>query len=113
MLEITPTDMQRYRALVASIAVSDEAKDEVIRTVRSMMQDFVDRAFGDHPVQQCRGSHAFKASLESRQSAKLDFNQSLEMNPCGPGSEPSPANPTDKLHGENREAKGSHLLPRE
>ena len=99
MLEITPTDMQRYRALVSSIGVSDDAKDEVIRVVRSMMQDFVDRAFGDHPVQLIQST--LKASLESTESAKLAFNKGLQMKHAGLGVDPSPLNADNMRDGEN------------
>lgn len=111
MLEITPTDLQRYRALVGTIDMPDAAKDEVILVVRSMMQDFVDRAFGDHPVQQGRSKTPIKASLESSESAKLAFSRNSEMKTSASATILSPEGHNGMCDGENRTTEGSDILP--
>ena len=93
--------MQRYRALVSSIGVSDDAKDEVIRIVGSMMQDFVDRAFGEHPAQQISGHQPRKVSLESTGYARLAFSQSEQMNEAETGFQGSRTRQGSIADGEN------------
>ncbi|NJS14845.1 MAG: hypothetical protein HC788_09815 [Sphingopyxis sp.] len=51
MQEFGAEQMARYRKLLASVAVPDDRKDDVIRVVGSLMQSFVDRAWGTDPVQ--------------------------------------------------------------
>lgn len=111
MLEIAPTDLQRYRALVGAIDMPDAAKDEVILVVRSMMQDFVDRAFGDHPAQISGGETRRKVSLESSLRAKLAFNFTSETSPPIGGHLASPNGLSDETNGENGTPESSHLLP--
>lgn len=51
MVEISASDLERYRALVANIDLSETQKDEVISIIRQMMIAFVDQAFGVDPTQ--------------------------------------------------------------
>lgn len=44
-------DLSRYRAHVAHLDLPPDAEAELLRTVWRMMSNFVDRAFGDDPVQ--------------------------------------------------------------
>lgn len=52
---ITPSasglDLSRYREHVAHLDMPDAAKDELLNVVWRIMGNFVDRAFGDDPVQ--------------------------------------------------------------
>lgn len=47
-------DIERYRSYVDRINATQTEKDEVIRIVWRIMEDFADRSFGLHPVQQCQ-----------------------------------------------------------
>ncbi len=44
-------DVEKYRRHVQSIDLPQDRKDELIHIVFAMMQSFVDKAFGVHPVQ--------------------------------------------------------------
>ena len=56
-------DLDRYRSYVAHLDMPEAAKDAMMLAVYRMMQSFVDRAFGDDPVQQC-------GRLEDKKHAK-------------------------------------------
>ncbi len=45
-------DLEKYRRHVAHLDMPEERKTELLRAVWHIMQNFVDRAFGDDPVQQ-------------------------------------------------------------
>jgi hypothetical protein len=49
-------DVEKYRCHVQSIDLPQDRKDELIHIVYSIMESFVDRAFGIHPVQLSLGS---------------------------------------------------------
>ena len=51
-LLVMPLDFEKYRPYVDDFGISDAHKDELIQTVYSIMENFVDHAFGKHPVQQ-------------------------------------------------------------
>jgi hypothetical protein len=57
MSENTPTasspepELARYRRHVDHFDLPEAKKDELLRTIWQMMKSFVDRAFGDDPVQ--------------------------------------------------------------
>ena len=51
MLEIKPERLAYYREMLRDLDVSDDRKDEVIRTLAWFMRSWVDRAFGVDPVQ--------------------------------------------------------------
>lgn len=56
----------KYRKHVDHFDLTDIAKDELIHTIHVFMESFVDRAFGDDPVQLCIDLKASKyASFES------------------------------------------------
>ena len=44
-------DVEKYRRHVQSIDLPQDRKDELIHIVFAIMQSFVDKAFGVHPVQ--------------------------------------------------------------
>lgn len=56
-------DIQKYRKHVDNFDLSDQEKDELIRVVQSIMQNFIDRAFGDDPVQLCHNPDNSKDAL--------------------------------------------------
>ena len=77
-----PPDLQTYRSYVDGFDLTEEQKAELIHTVWSIMESFVDRAFGLHPVQQCRAaasgvdSNAGRESVDSSgQSISTQFKQ--------------------------------------
>ena len=51
-------DLQKYRPFVNDFDMSDEQKDELIMIVWNMMGNFVDQAFGIHPLQLCQKKSA-------------------------------------------------------
>jgi hypothetical protein len=51
VLEIRPEKLAHYREIISAIDVPMERKDEMIKTLASLMQSFVDAAFGVDPVQ--------------------------------------------------------------
>lgn len=58
-------DFDKYRSLVAELDLTDEQKDELIQTLWSIMGSFVDRAFGNDPVQQVTAQEAFVKATKS------------------------------------------------
>ena len=46
-------DITPYRKFVDGFDLTEEQKVELIHTVWNMMESFVDRAFGLHPLQLC------------------------------------------------------------
>lgn len=52
--EIDPAELETYLAELAYLDVPLPVKIELIRTLRQIMQSFVDRAFGDDPAQLAR-----------------------------------------------------------
>lgn len=58
-------DIEEYRKYLDEFDLSEEEKAEFIRTTWSIMENFVDRAFGDDSVQLCMKQ---KAEEERRKS---------------------------------------------
>lgn len=52
--DIDTAELEAYLAELAYLDVPLPAKIEMIRTLRQIMQSFVDRAFGDDPAQLAR-----------------------------------------------------------
>lgn len=48
-----PAHLQKYWKYVENFDISDNGKVELIHTVVGVVGAFVDRAFGEHPVQIC------------------------------------------------------------
>jgi hypothetical protein len=51
VLEFRPEEMAHYREIIASVDVPSERKDVMIKTLASLMQTFIDAAFGVDAVQ--------------------------------------------------------------
>ena len=49
-----PADIEKYRKYVDRFDITEAQKVELIHTLWSIMESFVDRAFGVHPAQLCR-----------------------------------------------------------
>jgi Family of unknown function (DUF6998) len=64
-------DLEKYRGHLKGLDLSDEAKDEVLRTLWSIMQEFVDVAMGDNSVRRVFTSGC-EISSASSQAAKGD-----------------------------------------
>ncbi|MCM2396148.1 hypothetical protein NBH19_08655 [Rhizobium sp. S95] len=47
-------DLDKYRQHVAHLDMPEDRKTELLLSLYTIMRSFVDRAFGDDPVQQCR-----------------------------------------------------------
>ena len=67
-----PLDINKYRHFLDDIPISEERKAEFLQDVWSILESFVDSAFGQHPVQLCRTNEektdlqALGESLESK-----------------------------------------------
>jgi hypothetical protein len=70
-MAMTMPDIERYRAHVDRINAPQAQKDEVIKIVYRIMEDFVDRAFGTHPAQQCTALSHQKSLDTEGEHAKL------------------------------------------
>lgn len=53
-------DLEKYRHYVEGFNLTKAQEDELLLTVWSMMEAGADRAFGLHPVQQCKPKQAEK-----------------------------------------------------
>jgi hypothetical protein len=51
---MSDVDLDKYRKHIAHFDLPEDKKSELLRIVWRIMQSFVDRAFGDDPVQQVR-----------------------------------------------------------
>lgn len=117
VLEIRPDRLARYREIVASIEAPLERKDEVIRSVASLLQVFIDKAFGVDPVQL-----AIRSKLvDSFQTAAIDANlgnrqDAARVDLITEGAITQTELDMDVRHDEfskrNASDEGSHLLPR-
>ncbi|MCA9464102.1 MAG: hypothetical protein KC643_01425 [Nitrospira sp.] len=73
-----PLDIEKYRHYVAGYDLSEEEQTELIQNVWTILESFVDQAFGQHPHQQCGARlefndlHAPIESLESKDSQPLE-----------------------------------------
>jgi hypothetical protein len=119
--EISPERMQHYRNLIAGVAVAEHRKDDVIRTIGSLMQSFVDRAWGTDPIQileQRRLKDSFQAAvLHDNLPVISKTSGNAERIDLGSQSEREGANTqtTKKRgwrHGKTRDHESSDLLPR-
>ena len=46
-------DVEKYRHYLAGYQISEEEKTELIKSLWTMLEGFVDQAFGRHPIQHC------------------------------------------------------------
>ena len=51
---VMPLDINKYRKYVDDYDLTEEQKSEMLNSIWSIMESFVDKAFGLHPVQQCQ-----------------------------------------------------------
>ncbi len=69
-----PIDVEKYRCHVQSIDLPQDRKDQHIHLVYSIMESFVDRAFGIHPVQAGLGSGHQKLAESQARYAMIGVN---------------------------------------
>ncbi len=50
-------DVNKYLPMLDGMDLTREQKTELIHDLWHIMQSFVDRAFGSHPLQQCRNNN--------------------------------------------------------
>jgi len=65
-------DIEKYRKYVDHFDIPEAQKIEMIHIVWRMMQSFVERAFGDDPVQQCLDLKAEISGQDSSAVINLD-----------------------------------------
>jgi hypothetical protein len=109
---ISTSDMERYRAIVATIDVPDAQKDEMIGIVFSMMQHFTAIAFGLDDTQLSLGKQNGFSSLEGPPCASVDFNSTHEIEDLAREGAVNTHNTFGgEDEGQQQETSG-HLLPR-
>lgn len=70
---IMPLDINKYRKYVDGFDLEEEQKVELLQTIWSTMESFVDTAFELHPVQQCQ-NHLPEKDLQSpKRTVKSDL----------------------------------------
>ncbi len=73
-----PLDIEKYRHLVSQFDLSEQEQKELIQIVWTILENFVDQAFGRHPHQQCgtrlefNDLHGALESLESKENQPLE-----------------------------------------
>jgi hypothetical protein len=71
---ISSAEFDQYRALVADIeGMTDQQKDDAILVVVSMMQAFVDAAWGVHPEQLARRVREIDSSQNTGEDGKIEL----------------------------------------
>ena len=71
---ISSAEFDQYRALVADIeGMTDQQKDDAILVVVSMMQAFVDAAWGVHPEQLARRAGKIDSSQNAGEDGKIEL----------------------------------------
>lgn len=80
-----PLDVEKYRHYVAGFNLSPEEQTELIRNVWTVLEGFVDQAYGRHPHQRCRRGlefHDLQDPLDLLESqASNPFNETQSLNP--------------------------------
>ncbi len=117
MLEIKPERLAHYREYLVDLDVSDERKDEVIRTLASFFHTLIDQAFGVDPVQLAvkdRLSDSFQSAAShgklsnGHAAARVDLGSDHEREGAITPYIPR----RDVRHDADINQEGSHLLPR-
>lgn len=67
-------DVEKYRCHLQTLDLTQDRKDELIHIVYRIVESFVDRAFGIHPVQLSLGSSPQKLAESPACRAILDAN---------------------------------------
>ncbi|MEZ5919418.1 MAG: hypothetical protein R3D66_05815 [Alphaproteobacteria bacterium] len=67
-------DIEKYKRHLVSTGWSEDKKDEFVRTVITIMESFVDRAFGIHPVQLAVEEKKQDSMQESSAMVKSDHS---------------------------------------
>ena len=110
---IMPLDINKYRKYVNDFDLEEDKKVELLQTVWSIMESFVDKAFGQHPVQQCR-SNVLKKDLQSHEG-RVESHQSEQCKDAI-ASKAEQKNESNRIRKEKRPhagpKKNRHILPR-
>ncbi|MFQ5443813.1 MAG: hypothetical protein ACE5EK_04265 [Nitrospinales bacterium] len=77
-------DLNKYRKYVDDFDLTEEEKTELIQTVFSIMESFVDQAFGLHPVQQIWGKQKDLQSPTQEVESKPNPLTHTLKNPASP-----------------------------
>ena len=77
---------EKYRAHAQGLGLPESHVDEVIHIVRSLMQPFVDAAFGLHPVQQIERPERQNQSRTQEELGRIN-NHILGHESAGPPGE--------------------------
>lgn len=118
VIEIKPERLAHYREKLAALDVSDDRKDEVIRTLAWFMQSWVDKAFGVDPVQlavrdklnDSFHSAAFDGRIrDGCEAERIDLECEGAITPKQ--NERDVRHDASTKHS-NKDHEGSHLLPR-
>ena len=69
-------DVEKYRHYLAGYSLSEEEKTALIKSLWTLLEGFVDQAFGRHPVQHCG-----RALEHSDLHRPIDSLESMERQP--------------------------------
>lgn len=72
-----PLDIEKYRPLLAEYHLSRQEETELIQTLWTILEGFVDHAFGRHPIQQCGKVLEHKDLQSPSESIESAGNQPL------------------------------------
>ena len=72
-------DFEKYRPLLDDFDLSRAQKDDLLNAMWLIMSSFVDRAFGDDPVQQVVCKEAFGKASENLGAADSDKVKSKKI----------------------------------
>ena len=73
-------DLEKYRHHVDAFDLGEEQKVELLQTIWKIMQSFVDRAFGDDPVQHCLDGRPGTITEDaSQRSSVIDLTASEKI----------------------------------
>ena len=71
-------DVEKYRCHLQTLDLTQDRKDELIHIVFAIMQSFVDKAFGVHPVQLSLSKPDQKSPPIPTRRAIVDANSNTE-----------------------------------
>lgn len=79
MSKRTP-DMEKFRALLGDYDITDEERDEFVRVMWSLCQQFVDMGFGVENTQLVLKEIWEKAGVFVDENPEIDYNNLMENN---------------------------------
>ena len=70
---------EKYRPLLSNLDLSEEQKDDLLRTMWSITQSCIDRSFGEDPVQQVSCKQEFDKQAHGKATENLGVDDSNKV----------------------------------